>query len=74
MLFGDSRAGPPPLRPLTSAEMWHKIWGGEGSVVLSLFKGMAVHAEKEWVAARYADVQQHDPGHSQQGLKKSLLW
>lgn len=66
---------PPPLRVLRDSELSHRVWLGEGSVVHSLFRGMALHQEKSWLRDLYRRVRLRDGrGRSREGLRENLLW
>ncbi|CAI7777061.1 unnamed protein product, partial [Closterium sp. NIES-54] len=73
-LYGDPKAGPPPLRLVTGHELVRKVWGGEGSVVAVLLRCIAVHLDRPAFVAFRQRVRERTPKPNAHALKRSLLW
>eukprot|EP00897_Mesotaenium_endlicherianum_P003789 jgi/Mesen1/3438/ME000194S02585 len=74
MLYGDPKKGPPPLRCVEGAELVHRVWGGDTSVVGALLKSMAPHMSKDALLALRERVRAHNPEPHADSLRCSLLW
>ncbi|CAI5477414.1 unnamed protein product [Closterium sp. Yama58-4] len=73
-LYGDPKAGPPPLRLVTGHELVRKVWGGEGSVVAVLLRCIALHLDRPAFVAFRQRVRERTPKPNAHALKRSLLW